>query len=182
VTGEEGRFVLRVAEELLNGNACPATVLERAAARTKASVTTVLLDEAHVLATWPESMRAAMGGVLKDNKALGVVVASSEQRALERLTSSDGPLRYVGTRFSLPPIAQEDWRAGLRERFATLDAPITPAALGLLLDRSQGHPYCTMLLAHESGRLGMDLGEVSDAVVQAALAIASRDEAWQELL
>ncbi len=180
--GEKGDFALRVAEELLSGNASPAVVIERAAAHVQDGVTAVLLDEAHTLAAWPESIRMAMGAVLKDNHSLGVVVASSERRALEQLTAQGGPLRYVGARFDLPAIAHEDWQVGLRERFAELGAPITAAALGLLLDQSRGHPYCTMLLAHESGRLGMDLGEVNEAVVQAALVTTRRDEAWRELL
>jgi hypothetical protein len=182
MVGGDAGFALRVAEELLSGSASPAVVLERASARVKDGITAVLLDEAHTLASWPEPERAAMGAVLKDNQALGVVVASSEQRALEQLTSTDGPLRYVGARFHLPAIAWEDWQVGLRERFAELDAPIAPGALELLLVQSRGQPYCTMLLAHESGRLGMDVGEVSEAVVQAALASVSRDEAWRDLL
>lgn len=179
--GEEGGLALRIAEELLSGSASPAVVLERAAARATDRVTAVLLDEAHTLAAWPEHERTALGSVLKNNSTLGVVVASSERHALEQLTSADGPLRYVGTRFELPEIAQEDWQAGLRERFAELGAPITTSALGLLLDQSHGHPYCTMLLAHESGRLGIDVGEVSETVVQAALVTVRRDEAWQDL-
>jgi hypothetical protein len=180
--GEERAFALRVAAELLSGSASPAVVIERAAARVQDGVTAVLLDEAHTLARWPESARMAMGAVLKDNQALGVVVASSERRALGQLTAPEGPLRYVGARFDLPAIAHEDWQGGLRERFAELSAPITVAALGLLLEQSRGHPYCTMLLAHESGRLGMDVGEVSEAVVRAALVTVRRDEAWRELL
>jgi hypothetical protein len=105
-----------------------------------------------------------------------------QRRALEQLTASDGPLRYVGARFDLPVIAHEDWRAGLRERFAALGIPITTAALELLLSQSHGHPYCTMLLAHEAERLAIDLGEVSETVIEAALVTVRRDEAWQELL
>lgn len=182
--GDEPALALRVAGELLLGDgiASPAVVIERAAARVEDRATAVLLDEAHALAKWPEPIRVALGSVLKDNKAAGVVLASSERSALERLTSPDGPLRYVGTRFDLPPIADEDWRAGLRERFAELDVPVASDALDLLLEQSEGHPYCTMLLARESARLGGGPGEVSVAVVQAALLTVRRDEAWQELL
>jgi len=183
--GEEAGIALRVAQgiadELLSGSASPATVLERAAARTRGRATAVLLDEAHTLAAWPETERVALGAVLKDNLAMGVVVASSEQHALKQLTAADGPLRYVGARFELAEIATEDWQVGLQERFAQLGAPVTADALDLLLDQSRGHPYCTMLLAHESGRLGIDLGGVSEVVVEAALVTVRRDETWQQL-
>ena len=185
VIGEEAGIALRIAEgiaeELLSGSASPATVLERAAARARGRATAVLLDEAHTLAAWPETERMALGAVLKDNQAMGVVVASSEQHALKQLTAADGPLRYVGARFALAEIAREDWQVGLQERFAKLGAPVTAGALNLLLDQSRGHPYCTMLLAHESGRLGIDLGGVSEVVVEAALVTVRRDETWQQL-
>lgn len=176
---------MHVVEELLSGEArtSPALVLERAAARVKGGgLTAVLLDEAHVLVDWPESTRVALGSVLKDNNALGVVVASSERRALEQLTAADGPLRYVGTRFELPSIAQEDWLAGLRERFKALGVPITADALDFLLEQSRGHPYCTMLLAHEAARVSTGMEETNTAAVSAALVTVRRDEAWQELL
>lgn len=179
--GEEAGVALRIAEELLSGSASPAVVLERAAGRARGGATAVLFDEAHTLAAWPEPDRMALGAVLKDNQSLGVVIASSERHALEQLTAANGPLRYVGSRFDLPEIAMEDWQAGLRQRFAQMGAPVATAALALLLEQSHGHPYCTMLLAHESGRLGIDLGKVSETVVEAALVTVRRDETWQEL-
>lgn len=185
VIGEQAELILRVAEELVGGDAeaSPAAVIERAAARVKdGGLIAVLLDEAHVLADWPKPARFALGSVLKDNNMLGAVVASSERRALEQLTSEDGPLRYVGTRFALPPIAQEDWQAGLRERFAELGVPIAADALDFLLEQSHGHPYCTMLLAHEAARVSAGMDEASAAAVSAALVTVRRDEAWQELL
>ena len=48
----------------------------------------------------------------------------------------------------------------------------------MLLDESQLHPYCTMLLARESARIGATLGATGDAAVVAALDAAERDEAW----
>lgn len=182
--GDQADLMLRVTEELLSGEqeASPAAVIERAAARVQhGGVTAVLLDEAHALAAWPEPARMALGAALKDNDALGVVVASSERRALERLTSEDGPLRYVGARFALPPIPSEDWRSGLRGRFVELGIPIADDALDLLLEQSRGHPYCTMLLAHESARVSAGMQETSAAAVAAALVSVQRDEAWQEL-
>jgi hypothetical protein len=178
--GEERAVAWRAAEDLLNGSTSPAVVIERAA-RAKGGVTAMLLDEAHRLALWPETAQAGLGAVLKDNRTLGVVIAASEDRGLEQLTGSSGPLEYVGVRFSLPAIVHEDWQVGLQERFTELGIPITTGALELLLEQSREHPYCTMLLAYEAGRLGATVGEVSEAMVRAALTTVRGDDVWREL-
>ena len=81
----------------------------------------------------------------------------------------------------MPPIPGEDWRSGLRGRSIELGIPITDDALDLLLEQSRGHPYCTMLLAHESARVSAGMQETSAAAVAAALVSVQRDEALQEL-
>jgi hypothetical protein len=73
----------------------------------------LFLDEAHVIASWPGKEQAALGAALRDIPGLGVVIASSERRALELLSGDGGPLQYVGDRFSLPPIEEADWRSEL---------------------------------------------------------------------
>lgn len=177
--------ILDVLEGLLRDGHSPARVLLNASNHAKRPLG-VLLDEAHVIAKWPEEEQEALGAALRDISSLGVVIASSERRAFELLSGEGGPLQYVGTRFPLPPIADADWRSELAVRFARLGIPIEPQALDLLLELSTGQPYCTMLLAHESANVAITGagpgGRCTRTHVRAALLVAMEDEAWRDLI
>jgi hypothetical protein len=136
------------------------------------------IDEAHVIAKWSSEDRAALRAFFaRDDRRTGVVMASSEARAEEMLKQPD-VLGYLGEHFQLAPIADEDWRHGLRERFDRANVRIAPDALDLLLAQSRGHPYCTMLLAKHAAELGSTFGEVTVSVVQIALPTVREHEAW----
>ena len=179
LTGEEQLVAAILADLGSDGDGSPAAVLERAAKAAADEPVGVLLDEAHHLAGWPEPERQAMRAFLREDTHIGVIVSSSEQSALERLTGAGEPLQHVGQRLRLPGISREDWEHELPRRFDQAEVPITPAALALLLDEAKLHPYCTMLLAREAARSGQPIGEVTEAIVQAALLTAAEDEAWK---
>jgi hypothetical protein len=181
----EAGAILRAVSELLgdHANAQPdiSTVLRRAASRAKRRGGAILFDEAHVIGDWPQEPAFALGATLRNLSDLGVVIASSEQHALELLTAEGQPLEFVGRRYPLPPIVREDWEVGLAGRFARLGVPIEPDALKLLLDESRGQPWCTMALAHESARIARETDHTTVAVVRTALIRVAKDEAWQRL-
>lgn len=168
-----------VTEKLLEPGLSAGRVLQRAAEGSIPGAGGALIDEAHHLADWPSRDQESLREFLRNDLALGIVVASSEASALELLTDPGQALEFVGLRLRLPRIADEDWRAALRPRFAACGAPISEDALGYLLDESQRHPYCTMLLARESARIGRILGETGEAAVVAGLQVAATDEAWK---
>lgn len=137
------------------------------------------LDEAHIVAEWPDEQQSSLREFLRNDTRVGVIVSSSLASALESLTAEDAPLRYVGQRVPLPPIDRGDWEAALPPRFLAVQAPIDAAALGLLLDESRCQPYCTMLLCRASARAGLP-GECTDAAaVRAGLLEVAQDEAWE---
>lgn len=181
--GDDASAILAIVDRLLEDGQSLARVLRRAGQHARRRLA-VLLDEAHVIGAWPPADRDALGAALRDLTNLGVVIAS-ESRALELLSGEGGPLQYVGDRFVLPPIADADWRSELARRFARLGVPILPSALDLILRESRGHPYRTMLVARESAIAAITGagpgGRCSETHVQAALLVARRDEAWNEL-
>lgn len=183
--GADASAILDVLDRLLRDGDSPARVLLNAGQHARRPLA-VFLDEAHVIASWPAADKEALGAALRDATGLGVVIASSERRALELLSGDGGPLQYVGDRFALPPIADADWRFELAQRFARLGVPIEPAALELLLESSTGQPYCTMLLARESAIVAIDGvaggGRCSETHVRAGLIVAMEDEAWRDLI
>jgi hypothetical protein len=137
------------------------------------------IDEAHVIAKWDDEERAALRAFFaRDDRRTGVVLASSEAGAEEMLKTPE-VLGYLGEHFRLAPIADEDWRHGLRERFERAGVPIAPGALDLLLEESCGHPYCTMLLAKHAAELGVTFGDVTVGVVRVALPTVREHEAWK---
>jgi hypothetical protein len=168
----------RVTQGLMERGLSAGAVLERAAEGSIPGAGGVLIDEAHHLTHWNPDDQVRLREFLRHDLKLGVVVASSEASALTELTGPGQPFEYVGISLSLPRIRDEDWRAALRPRFDAFNAPIAEEALTMLLDESQQHPYCTMLLARESARIGGTLGETGIAAVVAALDVAERDEAW----
>jgi hypothetical protein len=159
--------------------ASPGKVLEMCAQGLADEPAAILIDEAHNVAGWDADVVEELRCFLRDDQRLGVVVSSSERHALDELTQPDGPLEYVGQGIILPPIAREDWEAELPKRFTAIGTPINRAGLDRLLDESRCHPFCTMWLARESARLGMVIGRVDDASVEAALHIVQRDEQWE---
>lgn len=137
----------------------------------------LVFDEAHRIAGWDQPVQLELREVLRNDRRFGVVIASSEASALEALTAAGGPLHLVGQRVPLPRIAGEDWRSGLRGRFAAAGSPLDDDALELLLAESRGHPFCTMWPARESARIAEPLGAMSAASVEAALTVVRADPA-----
>jgi hypothetical protein len=167
-----------VTGRLLAGRMSAGTVLERAAEGCAPGAGGVLLDEAHHVADWHPADQTSLREFLRHDLKLGVIIASSEASALAKLTGEQQPFEFVGMTLPLPRISDEDWRAALRPRFEAFDAAVTDGALDLLLEESMLHPYCTMLLARESARIGRPLGETGEPAVLAALEVAEKDEAW----
>lgn len=181
---DDASAILDLVDGLLGDGRDPARVLVNAGRHARRSLA-VFLDEAHVIGSWPPADQEALGAALRNATNLGVVIASSEQRAFELLSDEGGPLQYVGDRFLLSSIADADWRSELAKRFARLGVPILPSALDLLLESSGGHPYRTMLLARESAIAAISGagqgGRCSETHIRAGLLVARRDEAWNEL-
>ncbi len=62
-----------------------------------------------------------------------------------------------GSFHALRPIAAEDWRQGLTERFAADDCTIEPAALQRIVAIGAGHPRATMRVAQQTHLVSIQL-------------------------
>lgn len=149
-----------------------------------ATPTAVLLDEAHAIVQWPTALQSRLNATLRGELPLGVVIASSDSEALEKLTQRDGPLHLVGSRVSLPMITAGAWIGALRDRFAELDIEVTETTIGHLIEFTDGHPYLTMRLARDSARIASEAAKpwrVGGAELEAALYELRRDPVWSAL-
>lgn len=139
----------------------------------------IAIDEAHVVAKWHRDDLAALRAFMaRDDRLTGIALTSSDNRA-ERKLRPPKVLGYLGEEFMLPAIDVDDWRHGLRSRFDQAGVPIDHAALDLLLEESQCHPYCTMLLAKHAAELGQPFEAVTVGVIRLALPTVQKHEAWK---
>jgi hypothetical protein len=139
----------------------------------------IAIDEAHVVTQWDPNERAALRAFMaRDDRLTGIALASSDSHA-ERKLKRSSVLGYLGEEFTLPAIDIGDWRHGLRSRFDQADVPIDDEALGLLLEESRCHPYCTMLLAKHAAELAQPFGAVTSSVIRLALPTVQKHEAWR---
>jgi hypothetical protein len=146
--------------------------------------TAILLDEAHAMLDWSQSSRSSLNAVLRQQLNVGVVIASSDTEALDRLTERGGPLHLVGSRISLPAITASDWLGALRDRFSELEIAIGEATLQSLIEITRGHPYLTMRFARDIARITSDdhrPWNARPAVFEAVLYELRRDPVWMAL-
>ncbi|HTD57909.1 MAG TPA: hypothetical protein VK672_03350, partial [Solirubrobacteraceae bacterium] len=175
--------VLAVTAELLGVSRRIDSVFVQAAARAANRACAILLDEAHVISEWPEEVQEALNVTLRDCGSLGVIVSSSERRAVERLLDEGQALHMAGYTLGLPEIDALTWAEGLAARFATLGADVEPVTLHEMVAAARHHPYCTMRLAAESAlqaeqerRIKGDERPVIDELALAAALVVVRDD------
>lgn len=176
--GADEAVISEVVAALLGEGEMIGSVLGRCSEAIAGESAAILMDEAHLIATWPAGTQASLREFLRNDERIGVMLSSSLVSALERLTGEQGPLRYVGQRVPIPPIDRGDWEAALPRRFDAVGAAIGPDALRLLLDESRCHPYCTMLLCRASARAALPGGRTDVGAVSAGLLEVRRDEGW----
>lgn len=176
----EERVGASVLRELLATTDSPTAVLVRAAEASEGQPVGALIDEAHHIASWPEGEQAALRDFLRDDRRIGVIIASSKRSAMRDLYQDGGPLQYVGEYIELGDIELDDWRRELPLRFERVDSSIAGDALEQLLEETGGHPGCTMLLARACARVGAGY-EVTTATVDLVLPEVRADEMWRLL-
>ncbi len=183
--GSEAAVDLAVAGRLAEAAVEPAEDLARLIGHAGGDrPTAILLDEAHTMVDWPAIVLSSLNAVLRGKLGLGVVIASSDTDALERLTERGGPLHLVGSRIILPEITPADWLGALRDGFARLEIEITETTLQTLIELTRGHPYLTMRLARDSARIASEDPRpwaASGAELEAALYELRRDPVWTAL-
>jgi len=170
-----------VAESALKTSEDLAQLIETAG---RGGTTAILLDEAQAMLDWPARSRDSLNAVLRGELHVGVVVASSDTEALERLTQRGGPLHLVGSRVALPAISKTQWLGALRDRYADLHIEIGEQTIATLIDLAASQPYLTMRLARDTARIASDGPSpwvASPAVLEAAFYELQRDPVWSAL-
>ena len=181
---------MSLAAEFLGSNQRLDDVIRRAADRGADRPCAIFMDEAHVIVDWSADVRESINVTLRDSGHLGVIIASSERRAVEQLLDDGQPLYSTGYVMQLPEIDGSTWASGLEKRFIELGVDVERPTLETLVEHAKHHPYCTMRLASESALqaeyqrkiLGETRASITDVVIQAALVVVRNDSVWKSVI
>jgi hypothetical protein len=156
----------------------------QAAAVTEDRVIALFIDEVQELTYWSpddaffvEAQLAAM--MDQPDGHVVAMLAGSDGEAIQELRAKGRPLYYQGLEFVLPAIADEDWRAGLRERFREIGVTMPREHIDDILEESNGHPLRTMSVCAQLQGIVRPGEEVHTAYVIEAVAAAKRQPSWE---
>ena len=107
----------------------------------------------------PDAITKPMRSVLQNSPRVTVLFAGSIDHAMRELFTPEHRAFYrFGAFETLGVITADQWRAGITARLATDSTTIDLLALATLVERGDGHPRSTMLLAQQAHSLSVLLG------------------------
>lgn len=99
----------------------------------------------------PDALTRLLRAVMQDSPAVTVLFAGSIEHVMRDLFGpAERALSQFGSFCELPPIARDDWAVGIPARLALDRCTIDDDALQGLIDRGEGHPRATMLIAQQA--------------------------------
>jgi hypothetical protein len=122
-----------------------------------------------------DKLTKQMRSILQASDRVTCLFAGSMEHLMTELFAPRRRAFYrFGGFFTLPPIEDDDWRAGLRKRFARDDCTVTDDALEALVDLGEAHPRATMLIAQQThaASLAAQTTIIDAALVREGLALA----------
>lgn len=145
----------------------------------------VLLDEFQEVASPqhpygdPDRLTKRMRAIFQRSTDVSYLFAGSIDHLMRDLfTPAQRALSQFGSFYELRAIEPEDWVDGLRERFSADECAIDDPALDRLIERGEGHPRVTMLIAQQTHLAAVLLGtyEIGLDVVEQGYTGALRAE------
>jgi uncharacterized protein len=126
----------------------------------------------------PDAVTRQLRAVLQDSPAVTVLFAGSIEHVMRDLFGpADRALSQFGSFYELPPIASEDWAVGIPARLRLDRCTIDDDALAQLIERGEGHPRATMLIAQQAHYVAtleptrrIDVAHVGAGAVRALIA------------
>ena len=106
----------------------------------------------------PDAVTNRMRAVFQRSTGVSYLFAGSLEHVVRDLFA---PARRAfsgfGSFYALRPISKEEWRRGLRERFAADDCTVAEAALDRIVELGGGHPRATMRIAQQAHLVSIEL-------------------------
>lgn len=135
----------------------------------------VFFDEFHEIASNrhpygnPDALTKRMRAIFQRSAQVSYLFAGSIEHVMRDLFAPhDRAFSGFGSFYRLRPIAEEDWRDGLRERFAADGCRIEDIALQRMVELGELHPRVTMLIAQQTHFLSvlLDRRTIDRALVE----------------
>jgi hypothetical protein len=124
----------------------------------------------------PDALTKRMRAIFQRSTQVSYLFAGSLEHVMRDLfTPQDRALSGFGSFYTLHPIAAEDWRSGLRERFAADGCEVAPDALNSIVELGELHPRVTMLIAQQTHLLSVLLDR---RMIDHALVLQGYDMAY----
>jgi uncharacterized protein len=124
----------------------------------------------------PDALTKRMRAVFQRSTQVSYLFAGSIEHVMRDLFApQDRALSGFGSFYALRPIAAEDWRAGLHERFVADGCEIAPDALDSIVELGELHPRVTMLIAQQTHLLSVLLDR---RTIDHALVLQGYDSAY----
>jgi len=123
----------------------------------------VFIDELQQLTSGaygdPDQVTQRLREALHDSPRVTCLFAGSVEHLMRDLFSNERRALYqFGSFHELSPIADEEWRDGLRERFEQDGCTVDEEALSLIVAAGEGHPRSTMLIAQQTHHASVEEG------------------------
>jgi hypothetical protein len=106
----------------------------------------------------PDAVTNRMRAVFQRSAAVSYLFAGSIEHVMRDLFApSRRAFSGFGSFYALRPIAPEDWRAGVADRFAADGCEVTDAALERIVELGGGHPRATMRIGQQTHLVSLEL-------------------------
>jgi hypothetical protein len=106
----------------------------------------------------PDQVTRRMRAVFQRSTSVSYLFAGSLEHVMRDLFApQQRAFSGFGSFHALRPIAADDWREGLADRFAADDCTITPAALDRIVKLGGNHPRATMRVAQQTHLVSVQL-------------------------
>jgi uncharacterized protein len=106
----------------------------------------------------PDQVTRRMRAVFQRSTSVSYLFAGSLEHVMRDLFApQQRAFSGFGSFHALRPIAADDWREGLADRFAADDCTITPAALDRIVKLGGDHPRATMRVAQQTHLVSVQL-------------------------
>jgi len=107
----------------------------------------------------PEQVTQRLREALHDSPRVTCLFAGSVEHLMRDMFSNERRALYqFGGFHELSPIIGDEWRQGLRERFAQDDCTVDEEALERIVASGEGHPRSTMLIAQQVHHASVEEG------------------------
>jgi hypothetical protein len=106
----------------------------------------------------PEAVTNRMRAIFQRSGSVSYLFAGSIEHVMRDLFApSRRAFSGFGSFYSLRPIADEEWRAGLASRFGEDGCTVADAALARIVELGGGHPRATMRIAQQTHLVSLEL-------------------------